>query len=119
MVRAEPMDLVRPVALAGEGVWMLLVDELGGTTDPNTFALRCLTARQRIRGRTPALGLSGRERDVLVELTSLSNLGEIASALDVSVNTVKSHVRAIYGKLGVSTRRSAVLAMYDRGLLVP
>ena len=56
---------------------------------------------------------------MLVQLTSLSNLGEIASTLDVSVNTVKSHVRAIYGKLGVTTRRSAVLALYDRGLLLP
>jgi len=35
----------------------------------------------------------------------LSNLDEIAGDLAVSVNTIKSHVRAIYGKPGVSIRR--------------
>jgi LuxR family maltose regulon positive regulatory protein len=33
------------------------------------------------------------------------------------VNTIKSHVRAIYGKLGVSTRRTAVLTALEHGLL--
>jgi LuxR family maltose regulon positive regulatory protein len=47
----------------------------------------------------------------------LSNLDEIAGDLAVSVNTIKSHVRAIQGKPGVSTRRSAVMMAYDRGLL--
>jgi LuxR family maltose regulon positive regulatory protein len=35
----------------------------------------------------------------------------------VSVNTVKSHVRAIYGKLGVSTRRAAVLTALEHAVL--
>jgi LuxR family maltose regulon positive regulatory protein len=61
--------------------------------------------------------LSTRERDVLVRLVSLSSLGGIAEDLDVSVNTVKSHVRAIYGKLGVSTRRAAVLTALEHAVL--
>jgi LuxR family maltose regulon positive regulatory protein len=65
----------------------------------------------------PAPELSGRERDVLAQLVSMSNLGEIADDLEVSINTVKSHVRAIYGKLGVNTRRTAVLTAVERGLL--
>jgi LuxR family maltose regulon positive regulatory protein len=35
----------------------------------------------------------------------------------VSVNTVKSHIRSIYSKLGVSSRRRAVLAAHKHGLL--
>ena len=35
----------------------------------------------------------------------------------MSVNTVKSHIRSIYAKLGVSSRREAVLRARDRGLL--
>jgi hypothetical protein len=31
---------------------------------------------------------------------------------------VKSHVRSIYSKLGVSSRRSAVLAAHEQGLLL-
>jgi LuxR family maltose regulon positive regulatory protein len=54
---------------------------------------------------------------VLTRLNSLSSLGEIADELTVSVNTVKSHVRSIYCKLGVATRRSAVLAGHEQRLL--
>ena len=50
-------------------------------------------------------------------LPSLLPLVDIAADLTVSVNTVKSHVRAIYAKLGVSSRRAAVLAAHENGLL--
>jgi LuxR family maltose regulon positive regulatory protein len=42
---------------------------------------------------------------------------EIAAEFTVSVNTVKSHIRSIYAKLGVSTRREAVLRAQERGLV--
>jgi len=114
--RAAPLDLLRPFALAGPGLRILLVDQLGGVRDPTDFAFRCLAARRQV-DQPPALQLSSREQDVLGHLVSLSNLGEIADDLAVSVNTVKSHVRAIYGKLGVNTRRTAVLTALERGLL--
>jgi LuxR family transcriptional regulator, maltose regulon positive regulatory protein len=114
--RAEPLDVLRPFALAGQGLRVLLVDQLGGARDPSAFAFRCLAARQRVR-RPPTPQLSAREQDVLAQLLSLSNLGEIAEDLEVSVNTVKSHVRSIYGKLGVNTRRTAVLTALERGML--
>jgi LuxR family maltose regulon positive regulatory protein len=113
---AAPLDLLRPFALAGAGVRILLVDQLGGVRDPSDFAFRCLAARRQV-DQPSALQLSSREQDVLGHLVSLSNLGEIAEDLAVSVNTVKSHVRAIYGKLGVNTRRTAVLTALERGLL--
>jgi len=113
---AEPMDALRPFALAGHGVRVLLVDQLGGARDPEAFAYRCLAARRLVSHPT-APELSAREQDVLAQLVSLSNLGEIAEDMEVSVNTIKSHVRAIYGKLGVNTRRTAVLTALERGLL--
>ena len=113
---AEPLDTLRPFALAGQGLRALLVDQLGGDRDPAGFAFRCLAARRRVRV-PQAAQLSAREQDVLAQLVSLSNLGEIADDLAVSVNTVKSHVRAIYGKLGANTRRTAVLTALERGLL--
>jgi LuxR family maltose regulon positive regulatory protein len=36
--------------------------------------------------------------------------------MSVSVNTVKTHVRAIYAKLGVNNRRAAVVAGRQLGL---
>ena len=50
---AEPMDTLRPFALAGQGLRVLLVDQLNGDRDPAAFAFRCLTARQRVN-RSPA-----------------------------------------------------------------
>ena len=78
---AEPLDALRPFALAGQGLRVLLVDQLGGARDPAAFAFRCLAARQRVQ---PAADpqLSAREQDVLAQLVSLSNLGEIADDLD-------------------------------------
>jgi LuxR family transcriptional regulator, maltose regulon positive regulatory protein len=54
---------------------------------------------------------------VLRELPSLLSLREIAEARAVSVNTVKTHLRSIYRKLGVDGRREAVDAGRRRGLL--
>ena len=62
-----------------------------------------------------AVLLSEREMAVLALLPSLLNAREIADEFTVSVNTVKSHIRSIYAKLGVSTRREAVLHAQERG----
>jgi LuxR family maltose regulon positive regulatory protein len=52
--------------------------------------------------------LSEREQEILRWLNSQLSLREIASELFVSYETVKTHARHIYRKLGVSTREQAV-----------
>lgn len=42
---------------------------------------------------------------------------EIAAALSVSENTVKQHLKSIYRKLTVNSRREAVRVARDAGLL--
>jgi len=42
---------------------------------------------------------------------------EIGAALYVSQNTVKTHMRGIYGKLEASSRRQAVTRARERGLI--
>jgi len=44
---------------------------------------------------------------------------EIAGELYVSVNTVKSHMRSLYTKLGTHTRAEAVARARALGLLAP
>jgi LuxR family maltose regulon positive regulatory protein len=61
--------------------------------------------------------LTERELAVLHHLPSRMSLREIASALFVSLNTAKTHCKAIYRKLGVVDRKSAVQAARDNGLL--
>jgi LuxR family maltose regulon positive regulatory protein len=55
--------------------------------------------------------LTDREVTVLRLLGGSLSIREIAQELDRSQNTVKTHTRAIYRKLGVSTRRDAINAL--------
>jgi LuxR family maltose regulon positive regulatory protein len=61
--------------------------------------------------------LSERERSVLLLLPTELSLPDIAGALFVSANTVKTHTRAIYRKLGVASRREAVCRAQQLGLM--
>jgi LuxR family transcriptional regulator, maltose regulon positive regulatory protein len=54
---------------------------------------------------------------VLRYLCSRLTYQEIAAALFVSVNTLKSHVRAVYRKLAVASRGDAVDAGRRLGLI--
>ena len=54
--------------------------------------------------------LSPRELTVLRYLSSRLTNQEIASALYVSLNTLKSHVKSVYRKLAVASRQEAVEA---------
>lgn len=61
--------------------------------------------------------LTERERAVLSYLPTMGSNAEIAAALSVSENTVKQHLKSIYRKLTVSSRREAVRVARDAGLL--
>ena len=52
--------------------------------------------------------LSEREKDVLLEMERGLRISEVAANLMVSENTVKTHLRRIYEKLGVDNRHDAV-----------
>lgn len=57
---------------------------------------------------TEVAGLSTREREVLAYLRTPMTIAEIAAALFLSTNTVKTHVQSLYRKLNVTNRREAV-----------
>lgn len=61
--------------------------------------------------------LSERELDVLRALAGTGSLRDVADGLRISRNTVKTHARALYAKLGVGSRQEAVRCGYERGLL--
>jgi DNA-binding NarL/FixJ family response regulator len=69
--------------------------------------------------RTRDHGLTDRERAVLRELVDGRSNREIAAALYIGEATVKTHLRNIYDKLGVSNRVQAVGAVLERELLRP
>jgi len=61
--------------------------------------------------------LSEREVTVLRYLCSHLTNQEIAAALYISLNTLKSHVRTVYRKLGATSRAEAVDAGRQHGLV--
>ncbi|MEF2529283.1 helix-turn-helix domain-containing protein [Streptomyces sp. CS62] len=56
----------------------------------------------------PVEELSPREKEVLALVARMMSTEEVAAELQLSANTVKTHMRGIFRKLGVSRRRDAV-----------
>ncbi|WP_133828029.1 LuxR C-terminal-related transcriptional regulator [Actinomycetospora succinea] len=110
LTAARDRDLVRPFALAGPRTRALLREH------PATSA-RVAAACAAVTDE-PAPPLSERELVILALLPSLLDAPTMADELVVSVNTVKTQIRSIYAKLGVSSRRGAVTEAQERGLLV-
>ena len=67
--------------------------------------------------QTTVEALSAREREVLQLIANGATNEEIARRLVVSPNTVKSHVKNIYGKLDAGNRTQAVARARALGLL--
>lgn len=61
--------------------------------------------------------LTEREMDVLELVAQDLTNKMIGSALFLSEDTIKTHLRRLYGKLGVSTRLGAVVAATARGII--
>ena len=82
------------------------------------LAGRASTARAG-RARPLLEPLSDTELRVLRYLPTNLPVPEIASELVVSVNTIRTHTRHMYAKLGVHTRAKAVERARELGLLAP
>jgi LuxR family maltose regulon positive regulatory protein len=119
---AQPAGLLRTVIDEGAEVHGLVEAlPVDGHLDPFVRAIldavyRRPTAR-RPAERQPVDGLSDREHEVLRYLASRLSYSEMAGELFISVNTLKSHLKAVYRKLGVSTRAEAVQTARQSGLL--
>lgn len=61
--------------------------------------------------------LTKREAAILDLIAQGDSYGEVAKVLSVSVGTVQTHIKNIYGKLSVHSRGEAVFEAHRRGLL--
>lgn len=61
--------------------------------------------------------LTNSEQKILQKIVGGMSNKEIAFALDISENTVKTHVKNIFDKIGVSDRTSAATTAIRRGLV--
>ena len=116
---AEPEGYVRVFIDEGSPMAVLLkaAADRGIAAD---YARRLLAAsgtEQTIVTQDLVDPLSDRELDVLRLLGSDLSGPDIARELVVSLNTVRTHTKNIYAKLGVNNRRSAVRQADELGLL--
>lgn len=66
---------------------------------------------------TAATALTKREAAILDLIAQGDSYVEVAKVLSVSVGTVQTHIKSIYGKLSVHSRGEAVFEAHRRGLL--
>ena len=89
-------------------------------TDPGRLTARAAALRRALDEQRTSRGApeppSPAELSVL-RLLPGSTVREIGEALFLSPNTVKSHLRALYRKLGVSSREDAVARAVALGLI--
>jgi LuxR family maltose regulon positive regulatory protein len=124
---AEPEGYVR--AFAGEGPPMAsLLRRVAKRRTAWDYVRRLLSAGSHAGGTTPVgqttparhrlvEPLSERELDVLRLLGSDLDGPDIARELTVSLNTLRTHTKNIYAKLGVTSRRAAVRQAAELNLL--
>jgi LuxR family maltose regulon positive regulatory protein len=126
VILAQPGGITRPIVELGPPVVSLLEQMEPGTYDTSFFSL-VLAALERLPASASAwpprsigtppkcgdstdldTGLTKRESEILALLATRLSDKEIAHLLRISPSTVNTHLKRIYRKLGVSTRRQAV-----------
>jgi LuxR family maltose regulon positive regulatory protein len=98
------------------GVTELLEDNSGrfGRLDSLADHIRLTAPAQSEREHIP---LTVKELGLLNDLPAPLTFEEIAQRHQVSINTVKTHVRSIYQKLASGSRREAIATARRRGML--
>ena len=71
----------------------------------------------RLAEHTPRIALSERELQVLTHIAKGLRNKEIGAALNIAEDTVKIHIKNIFGKMNVIDRTQAVVSASQRGII--
>lgn len=110
-------EILAPILTHGVHLGGLLEGNLDGLTAPSPATFELLDRLQHPGAGEPVETLTDREIEVLRRLPTLMSNAEIARGMHLSVNTVKTHLKSVYRKLGVDSRREAVLRGRELELL--
>ncbi|MBT1258366.1 hypothetical protein KHP11_28320 [Rhodococcus erythropolis] len=123
---AAPESFVQPFLQFGRPAEHLLESAARHSHLDRVFVKQVLHAFDTLRPEVSKLSAltdsldelpTERELEVLRSLDSLDSLPELSASLFISVNTLKAHLRSIYRKLSVSSRREAVAKARSLGLV--
>jgi LuxR family maltose regulon positive regulatory protein len=109
------LEVVRPFALAEAEARELLGTHVTRSSSTEPFAVRALAAGRSYE--RPTAHLDAAERHVIALLSSPLSVEQIARELVIPIAETHARLRMIYRKLGVSSRRTAVTAALERGIL--
>jgi DNA-binding CsgD family transcriptional regulator len=113
---------------ASAGIWIgltltktkevVVVREVPVTGPPSELAASASNTPFAINeAKVNELGITPRELEILQQIANGLSTREIATALYVSENTVKTHASRLFSKLEVSRRTQAVVAARRHGLI--
>ncbi|BCJ40396.1 DNA-binding response regulator [Actinoplanes ianthinogenes] len=107
--RARPEQIVEAVRVVARGDSLLF-----------PAAIKNLAAAYaKPDGHLDGAGLTAREAEVLALMADGLSNAEIAERLVLGVETIKTHVGNVLGKLGVRDRTQAVVVAYKSGFISP
>ena len=75
------------------------------------------TVRSTVREAAPAAALSMREMQVLTGMSQGKSNAQIGRELYLSEDTIKTHARRLFRKLGAKDRAEAVATGFRRGIM--
>ncbi|WP_112133264.1 response regulator [Glycomyces dulcitolivorans] len=108
---APPSDLIAAVRIVAAG------DALLAPSVTRRLIEECFKARPTLRRSSRLDALTPREEEVLRLIARGLSNPEIATALFVSEQTVKTHVGKVFAKLELRDRAQAVVCAYETGLV--
>ncbi|MET1155028.1 LuxR C-terminal-related transcriptional regulator [Arthrobacter sp.] len=116
---AEPQRIFRPFAEHRDELSGLLMQHAVWGTAHEAFVAAQLKENTHGDNLTTFLywRLTERELEVLAYMRSMMTAADIGKALFISVNTVKTHQRSIYRKLGAASRRDVLKIAAARGII--
>jgi LuxR family maltose regulon positive regulatory protein len=112
---AEVRQLLRTDQVAPRAQWL----RTDATSAAPPVPRQRRNANERPDSSEPVEQLTTKELEVLCHLEALLTTEEIADAMFISVNTVRTHVRNILRKLSAARRNEAVRRARKLGLLPP
>lgn len=111
--RTPPEDLIEAVRVVAAGDALLSPSVTRRVVD-------ALARTPAAPAPPPSLAtLTGREREVLVELATGASNATLAARLFISEETVRTHVRRVLHKLGLRDRAQAIVFAYESGVVTP
>jgi DNA-binding NarL/FixJ family response regulator len=117
--REEELFRVFDAGASGYLIRTTLASDLGPAIKRVEAGKRYIPAevQRRLHDRQGRLALTPREKDVLALLAKARSNATISAVLNISLGTVKLHVRAILAKLGAEDRAEAAVIAFQRGFV--